>query len=52
MREPKPEMFQNTFDNMGKFNKGDKLHLPLALGADRRVNFINFLDQAGPVFPE
>ena len=51
-RFPKVKMFQDSFDNMRKFNKGDNTHLALAFWTDKGINFVYFLNHSCPVFQE
>lgn len=43
---PKIKLTQYFFNNVKCFDKTDYFHLALAFWAHKRINFVNFLDQA------
>ena len=45
---PKPKVAQNLFDYIELLDKADDTHRALAFGTDKRVHFIDFLNQTSP----
>jgi hypothetical protein len=48
--EPEAEMFQDPPDDQRVLDKRDNAHFGGAFGADQGIDFVNFLDQPGPIF--
>ena len=46
---PKLEMNQNSLDDCRILQEADDGHRPLALWADKRIGFVNLLDEPGPI---
>jgi len=44
-------MLEDFFDHFLIFDESDDSHLTTALGTGQGINFIDFLDQPGPVLP-
>jgi len=43
-------MLQDFFNDIRLVDEADDLYLPLTLGTDKRVYFIDFSDEVGPSF--